>query len=177
LDKTAYFEYKDEQGNVQIKPVKYDFIHVVPPQEAPAFIKQSELSDNEGWLDVDQLTLQHKKYPNIFGLGDVINSPNAKTAAAARKQVYVVAVNLIAAKELRNLETKYDGYGACPLTVERGKVILAEFGFGGKLLPTFPLHPPVARRSSWFMKQLLMPWLYWNLMQKGIEWLAKPSRK
>jgi sulfide:quinone oxidoreductase len=177
LDKTAYFEYKDEQGNVQIKSVKYDFIHVVPPQEAPVFIKQSELSDNDGWLDVDQLTLQHKKYPNIFGLGDVINSPNAKTAAAARKQVYVVAENLIAAKELRNLETKYDGYGACPLTVERGKVILAEFGFGGKLLPTFPLHPPVARRSSWFMKQLLMPWLYWNLMQKGVEWLAKPSRK
>jgi sulfide:quinone oxidoreductase len=107
----------------------------------------------------------------------VINSPNAKTAAAARKQVYVVAENLIAAKELRNLDVKYDGYGACPLTVEKGKVVLAEFGFGGKLLPTFPLHPPVARRSSWFMKQLLMPWLYWNLMQKGIEWLAKPSRK
>jgi sulfide:quinone oxidoreductase len=176
-NQTAWFEYKDDQDNIKIKKVKFDFIHVVPPQEAPEFIKNSKLSDDAGWLDVDQLTLQHKRYPNIFGLGDVINSPNAKTAAAARKQVYVVAENLIAAKELRNLDVKYDGYGACPLTVEKGKVVLAEFGFGGKLLPTFPLHPPVARRSSWFMKQLLMPWLYWNLMQKGIEWLAKPSRK
>lgn len=175
--KTAWFEFKDQDDKIQIKQVKFDFIHVVPPQEAPEFIRNSKLCDDAGWLDVDQLTLQHKKYPNIFGLGDVINSPNAKTAAAARKQVFVVAENLIAAKELRGLDVKYDGYGACPLTVEKGKVVLAEFGFGGKLLPTFPLHPPVARRSSWYMKQLLMPWLYWNLMQKGIEWLAKPSRR
>jgi sulfide:quinone oxidoreductase len=32
----------------------------------------------------------------------------------------------------------YDGYGSCPLTVERGKIVLAEFGYGGKLLPSFP---------------------------------------
>jgi hypothetical protein len=39
------------------------------------------------------------------------------------------------------LPLKYDGYGSCPLTVEKGKVVLAEFGYGGKLLPTFPLDP------------------------------------
>jgi sulfide:quinone oxidoreductase len=32
----------------------------------------------------------------------------------------------------------YDGYGSCPLTVERGKIVLAEFGYGGTLLPSFP---------------------------------------
>jgi sulfide:quinone oxidoreductase len=32
----------------------------------------------------------------------------------------------------------YNGYGSCPLTVERGKIVLAEFGYGGKLLPSFP---------------------------------------
>ncbi len=31
----------------------------------------------------------------------------------------------------------YDGYGSCPLTVERGKIVLAEFGYGGKRLPSF----------------------------------------
>jgi hypothetical protein len=35
----------------------------------------------------------------------------------------------------------YDGYGSCPLTVERGKIVLAEFGYGGKLLPSFPGFP------------------------------------
>jgi len=175
-NKVAYFESKKEDGSVDRIKKDFDMLHVVPPQKAPTFVKESNLSDDAGWLDVNQVTLQHKKYPNIFGVGDVINSPNAKTAAAARKQIVVVANNLIASKELREMTTKYDGYGACPLTVEYGKVVLAEFGFGGRLLPTFPLNPTVARRFSWFLKAVVMPWLYWNLMLKGIEWLAKPKQ-
>jgi len=175
-NKVAYFESKKEDGSVDRVKKDFDMLHVVPPQKAPTFVRDSNLSDDAGWLDVNQVTLQHKRYPNIFGVGDVINSPNAKTAAAARKQIVVVANNLIASKELREMTIKYDGYGACPLTVEHGKVVLAEFGFGGRLLPTFPLNPPVARRFSWFLKVAVMPWLYWNLMLKGIEWLAKPKQ-
>ena len=68
----------------------------------------------------------------------------------------------------------YDGYGSCPLTVERGKIVLAEFGFGGKLLPTFPLDPAKPRKMAWHLKKTILPWLYWNGMLKGREWLAKP---
>jgi sulfide:quinone oxidoreductase len=68
----------------------------------------------------------------------------------------------------------YDGYGSCPLTVERGRIVLAEFGYGGKLLPTFPLDPTVPRRSAWFLKARMLPWIYWNGMLKGREWLARP---
>ena len=53
------------------------------------------LADAAGWLDVDQATLRHKRFPGIFGLGDACNAPNAKTAAAARKQAPVVAHNLL----------------------------------------------------------------------------------
>jgi len=62
----------------------------------------------------------------------------------------VVAENLLAHMDGQELPTRYDGYGSCPLTVEKGKIVLAEFGFGGKLLPTFPLDPTVPRRSAWF---------------------------
>jgi sulfide:quinone oxidoreductase len=50
-----------------------------------------------------------------------------------------VADNLLSMLDGRPMTGVYDGYGACPLTVERGRVVLAEFGYGGKLLPTFPL--------------------------------------
>ena len=62
-------------------------IHVCPPQKAPDFVATSPLADAGGWLDVDQFSLQHKKYANVWGLGDVMNTPNAKTMAAVRKQV------------------------------------------------------------------------------------------
>ncbi len=61
----------------------FDMIHVTPPQTAPDFIRVSPLADAAGWVDVDQQTLRHRTYANIWSLGDVMNAPNAKTAAAA----------------------------------------------------------------------------------------------
>jgi len=54
---------------------------------APAFIAQSGLAGAGGWMDVNKYTLQHVKYPNVFGLGDCTNTPNGKTAAAITSQV------------------------------------------------------------------------------------------
>lgn len=174
--KTAWCEVKDADGNVSRVAKTFDLLHVVPPQVAPDFIAQSPLADAGGWCEVDPHSLQHPRYPEVFALGDVCGTSNAKTAAAVRKQVVVVAQNLLAARRQQPLPLKYDGYGSCPLTVEKGKVILAEFGYGGKLLPTFPLDPTVARRSAWWLKATLLPWFYWHGMLKGREWLTRLSR-
>lgn len=173
--KIAFFDVKDSEGNVTRVEKPFDMLHVTPPQAAPDFIRQSPLADAAGFCEVNPKTLQHVRYANIFSLGDACSSPNAKTAAAARKQVVIVAENILAAREGRELPDVYDGYGACPLTVENGKVILAEFGFGGKLMPTFPLNPVVPRRFAWLLKTKLFPWLYWNGMLKGREWLTRSA--
>lgn len=173
--KKAWFNVKDQDGNMTRVEKSFDMLHVVPPQCAPDFIQQSQLANADGWLEVNQTTLQHTRYPNIFGVGDVLSSPNAKTVAAARQQVVIVARNLLAQRAGKALPAVYDGYGACPLTVEKGKIVLAEFGFGGKLLPTFPLNPLIPRRAAWVLKKTILPWVYWHLMLKGREWLAKPG--
>ncbi|QDH66296.1 FAD/NAD(P)-binding oxidoreductase [Pseudomonas azotoformans] len=172
----AWFEVKDAEGNVTVEEKSFDLLHVVPPQVAPDFIRHSPLADAAGWCEVNPHSLQHLRYPHIFGLGDVCGTTNAKTAAAVRKQIVVVAENLLALRKQAPLPLKYDGYGSCPLTVEKGKVVLAEFGYGGKLLPTFPLDPTRARRSMWFLKATLLPWFYWNGMLKGREWLTRLSK-
>ncbi|AZE67984.1 sulfide:quinone oxidoreductase [Pseudomonas synxantha] len=172
----AWFEVKDAEGKVNVEEKTFDMLHVVPPQLAPDFIRQSPLADAAGWCEVNPHSLQHLRYPHIFGLGDVCGTSNAKTAAAVRKQIVVVAENLLALRKQAPLPLKYDGYGSCPLTVEKGKVVLAEFGYGGKLLPTFPLDPTRARRSMWFLKATLLPWFYWNGMLKGREWLTRLSK-
>ncbi|MBC3777675.1 FAD/NAD(P)-binding oxidoreductase [Pseudomonas sp. SWRI99] len=174
--KTAWFEVKDTDGNVSRIAKTFDLLHVVPPQVSPDFIAQSPLADTAGWCEVDPHSLQHLRYPEVFALGDICGTSNAKTAAAVRKQVVVVAQNLLALRKQQPLPLKYDGYGSCPLTVEKGKVILAEFGYGGKLLPTFALDPTVPRRSAWWLKATLLPWFYWNGMLKGREWLTRVSK-
>ncbi|HZG32061.1 MAG TPA: pyridine nucleotide-disulfide oxidoreductase, partial [Sphingopyxis sp.] len=108
---------------------------------------------------------------------DVAATTNAKTAAAARKQAPVVALNALAALDGAPPVAAYDGYGSCPLTVEAGRIVLAEFGYGGKLLPTFPkwlIEGTRPSRLSWLLKEKILPPVYWHGMLRGREWLAAP---
>ncbi|MYM39412.1 bifunctional protein tyrosine phosphatase family protein/NAD(P)/FAD-dependent oxidoreductase [Duganella qianjiadongensis] len=174
----ATFRCTGANGVEQLVERPFDLLHVVPPQVAPDFIRVSSLADAAGWVNVDQATLRHKNWPNIYALGDVANTPNAKTAAAARKQAPVVAHNLLAAMGKAEGSAQYDGYGSCPLTVERGKIVLAEFTYGGKLAPSFPrwlLDGTRPSRLAWLLKERILPPLYWKGMLKGREWLAKPE--
>jgi sulfide:quinone oxidoreductase len=174
-NKKAWFDVKQEDGSVKRVEKSFDMLHVVPPQCAPDFIRSSPLANAGGWVDVNQETLRHARFENIFALGDVASTPNAKTAAAVRKQAPIVAENVLCAMDNNVPHAVYDGYGACPLTVERGKVILAEFGYNGKLLPTFPLDGTKPRRSAWWLKAYLLPKVYWDYMLRGKETLAKPN--
>lgn len=176
--KRAWFKQLNGENSAVIE-TDFDMIHVVPPQQAPDFIRASNLVDQAGWVSVDQHTLQHTQYPHIFALGDVMNAPNAKTAAAARKQAPIVAVNVLEYLQGSANFAQYDGYGSCPLTVERGKIVLAEFGYGGKLLPSFPkwlLNGEQPTRLAWLLKEQILPPMYWDGMLKGHEWMVKPKR-
>jgi sulfide:quinone oxidoreductase len=175
--KIAYFKSANEEDS-ELVAEEFDMIHVCPPQKAPDFVANSALAGDGGWMDVDQFTLRHKKFENIWGLGDVLNTPNAKTMAAVRQQVPVVAQNIYDVMAGREAGKGYDGYGSCPLTVENGKIVLAEFGYGGKLLPTFPswlLEGTKPTRLAWILKADLLPPIYWHAMLKGREWLAAPK--
>ncbi len=174
----AVFSRSLADGTKERVTLEFDMLHAVPPQKAPDFIRVSPLADAAGWVDVDPATMRHKKHANIFALGDVGNTSNAKTAAAARKQAPVVAHNLLVTRGALKTDARYDGYGSCPLTVERGKIVLAEFGYGGKLAPSFPKWLIDGTRPSalaWYLKERVLPPLYWNAMLKGREWLAQPE--
>jgi sulfide:quinone oxidoreductase len=177
--KRAVFEVNKPDSERDTVEVDFDMIHVCPPQTAPDFVRVSPLADAAGWVDVDQSTLRHKSYDNIWSLGDVMNAPNAKTAAAARKQAPTVAGNIVADIAGRSAVAQYDGYGSCPLTVERGKIVLAEFGYGGALKPSFPrflIDGTQPSRMAWFLKESLLPPIYWKAMLRGKEWMARPEK-
>ena len=56
--------------------------------------------------------------------------------------------------------------------------VLAEFGYGGVLKPSFPkaiLDGTRPSRAAWFLKEKMLPPIYWKAMLRGKEWLAKPE--
>jgi hypothetical protein len=69
--------------------------------------------------------------------------------------------------------------GSCLLTLERGKIVLAEFGYDGTMLPSFPkflVDSTKPERAACFLKQKMLPPTYWKGMLKGREWMAKPEK-
>ena len=55
--------------------------------------------------------------------------------------------------------------------------MLAEFGYGGKLLPSFPnwlIDGTRPSRLSWLLKDTILPPIYWPGMLKGREWMVTP---
>lgn len=152
----------------------FDMLHLAPPQSAPKFIKNSALANEGGWLNVDTATLQHKKFINVFGLGDVAALPTAKTGAAIRKQVPVVVENVL--RTLDNLGVSshiYNGYSSCPLVTGYGKMVLAEFDYSNTFTPDPKLKQMLVFNSDkehwrlWMLKKYILPDLYWNKMMKG----------
>ncbi|HXS06319.1 MAG TPA: FAD/NAD(P)-binding oxidoreductase [Rhizomicrobium sp.] len=172
--KTATFEIVSGDKQGERVAVPFDMLHVSPPQSPPEAIKSSPLANAAGFVDVNQNSMQHVRYPDIFALGDVASTPNSKTAAAVRKQAPVVVRNLLRLMRGEMAEAGYDGYASCPLTTANGKAIIAEFIYGGKVTPTLPILDPGKQRwLSWWIKTSFLPVLYWNYMLKGHEWFPK----
>ena len=162
--KEAIFRHLDEKKEVVMK---YDLLHVVPPQSAPDVVKRSPLADAAGWAEADKYTLQHPRFPEVFALGDNSSLPTSRTGAAVRKQAPVLALNLLSFRAGKPLEERYDGYASCPLVTGYGKLIMAEFGYDGVTMETFPFDQTVERFSMYMLKAYGLPELYWNGMLRG----------
>ena len=157
--------------------INYDMLHLAPPMSAPRWFQSTKLANaegpNKGWMEIDKYTLQHKRYSNVFGVGDVTDLPTARTGAGVRKQAPVVVtniINLIKGQPISDM--KYSGYASCPLVTSYHTMLLAEFGYDGVRM-TDPMLPnwltAKERWTMWIMKRYGLSFLYWNLMRRGIR--------
>lgn len=160
----------DGDAATRTETVGFDLLHFVPPQRAPDVIADSPLAgpgNPFGYVDVDHYTLRHRRFPNVFALGDVADLPTSKTGAAIRKQAPVAVRNLLADKDA-DPPGRYDGYTSCPLVTARDKMLLAEFDYDLRPAPSLPfLDTTKERRDMWLLKRYGLPALYWHGMLKG----------
>ena len=163
--------FKSVGGGGSAFTLPYDVAHVVPHQSAPDWVKASPLATDDltGYVEVDKHTHQHVRYDNIYALGDAGSTPNSKTGAAIRKQAPVVVANILTQLDGKDPSASYHGYSSCPLTTSSHHMLLAEFDYSGEAAPSIPLIDTTKpRRDMWYLKKYGLPFLYWNLMLKGL---------
>ncbi|PFH54390.1 hypothetical protein AMATHDRAFT_135261 [Amanita thiersii Skay4041] len=152
----------------------YSLLHVTPPMGPLDVIAKSPIADAAGWVQVNDGTLQHVKYDNIFSLGDCSSLPTSKTAAAITAQAPILTENIYSVMNTGKPDpTRYDGYTSCPLLTGYGELMLAEFKYGLKPKETFStiFDQAKSRRFFYHLKKDVFPWAYWNYMVKG-EWFG-----
>ncbi|XP_014025721.2 sulfide:quinone oxidoreductase, mitochondrial isoform X1 [Salmo salar] len=171
----AVFENLDNPGETKV--LEYEMLHVTPPMGPNPVVKGSLLADEAGWLDINKETLQHNKYPNVFGIGDCTNLPTSKTAAAVAAQSSILDRTISKVLKNEKPDRKYDGYTSCPLVTNYNTVILAEFDYSGQPLETFPIDQSKERWTMYHMKADVMPHLYWHGLLKGFWGGPGPYRK
>lgn len=149
----------------------WDFIHVVPPMSAIPSVRNSALADTsdfKGYLEVDQYSLQHKRYPNVFGLGDTVGTPVGKTAASVKAQLSVVAKNLTALIRGEEMPASWDGYTSCPMVLDLSHAMLWEFDFSMQPVTALPFQvvDPLAKsKLAWVMERSLLKPVYIAMLE------------
>ena len=157
----------DDDGEL----LTYDLLHAVPPQVAPDWLQATGLTragDPGGFVDVDPETLRHRRYPDIWSLGDAAGTKNFKSGAALRKQTMVLAKNLKALYRGKEPQQKFNHYSATPFTVSRSTVVFAEFDHLRQPKPSIPwLGIMKEHRATWVLERNILPRVYWHLILKG----------
>ncbi|MER2606314.1 MAG: FAD/NAD(P)-binding oxidoreductase [Siculibacillus sp.] len=162
--------YKTPEGTAEIK---YDFCAVVPPMKAPLAVKNSPLPwttgawVDEGWMEVDKSSLRHKRFPNVFAVGDIAGVPKGKTAASVKWQVPVAVDHLVASIEGKTSSSVYGGYTSCPLITRIGQAMLVEFDYDNNLVPSFPgvIAPLEELWITWVMKTVALKPTYLAMLR------------
>lgn len=181
--RTAFYRIPESRalapdGTVTVTPARtetigFDFTNVIPPQRAPQVVRDSGLSwadkwVDQGWIEVDQGSLRHLRYPNVFGVGDINGVPKGKTAASVKWQIPVVEDHLVADIAGGEGTAVYNGYTSCPMITKIGRAMLVEFDYKNNLTPSFPgvIAPLEELWISWLMKEIALKPTY-NAMLRG----------
>jgi sulfide:quinone oxidoreductase len=87
---------------------------------------KSGLTDNNGWIEVEESTLQHKRFNNIFAVGDAAGTSVLKTGAAIVDQVKTVVDAVRSIDEGKKPTVTYEGYGCDTILCTKKKSVLFE---------------------------------------------------
>ncbi len=144
------------------------YAHVVPPYRAPSWVAESDLagSTEAGLVDVDQLTMRHRRHPAVWSLGDVADLGTRPSGGGLRKQVEVLSHNITT--DGTEPAQHYDGYTVMPITTSKRRLMLVEVDRDGRPAPSVPFPDLVKPRMlTWYADRYGLPLTYFKRILRG----------
>lgn len=156
------------------RELDFDMAVVVPLHVGAGFVASSDGLGNElGFVVADQHTLQAKVRPNIFVIGDAIDSPASKAGSVAHFEGPVLTRNVTRLLAGDPLDATFDGHTNCFIESGFGKALLIDYNFQVEPVPGhypgrfgFPL---LQESRLNHLGKRAFEQFYWHLLLPGRE--------
>lgn len=156
------------------REIPFDLLVAIPVNKGANLVGESELGDDDlHYAETDKETLQSKKHPNIFVLGDATDLPASKAGAVAHFEGEILTQNIMDFLAGKPLSARFDGHSNCFIETGYGKASVIDFNYDVQPLPgKFPIPGigplsllGVTRINHW--GKLAFKWAYWNMLLRG----------
>jgi sulfide:quinone oxidoreductase len=155
------------------KEIGYDLVVTVPVNKGAEVIGRSGMGDELNYVETDKLTLQSRKWPNVWVVGDAADIPTAKAGSVAHFMADALVENLWHHMRGEPLPAQFDGHANCFIESGFNRALLIDYSYAAEPLPgAFPLPGigpfPLLKESvvnHW--GKLQFRWLYWHLLLPG----------
>jgi sulfide:quinone oxidoreductase len=156
------------------REIPFDLFVTIPVNGGAEVIGRSGMGNDLDFVPTDKFTLQSKKWPNIWVMGDAADIPASKAGAVVHFQLEVVVENILAHMAGRELHAQFDGHASCYIETGFNKALLIDFDYNTEPLPGhYPI--PGIGPFSLLSESVINHWgklgfrfMYWNLMMRGL---------
>ena len=155
--------------------VGYDLLVTTPVNKGADVIARSGMGNELNYVAVDKNTLQSKKWPNVWALGDATDAPASKAGSVVHFEGDTLVENLLRHMHGAEPLPSFDGHSNCFIESGYGKAFLIDFNYETEPLPgAFPL-PGLGPLSlleesplnHW--AKMMFRWMYWNMFLPGLD--------
>lgn len=155
------------------KSIPFDILVTVPTNKGNDVIERSGMGDELNFIPTDKGTLQSKKYPDVFVIGDATNVPTSKAGSVVHFEAEVLTENILNYAKGKSMTEQFDGHANCFIETGGGKALLIDFNYDHEpVTGTFPIPgvgPLRLLKESRFNHygKLAFKWVYWNMLLKA----------
>ncbi len=122
------------------KSTPYDLLVTIPTNKGSNVIERSGMGDELNFVPTDKGTLQSKKYPDVFVIGDATNVPTSKAGSVVHFEAEILTENILSYIKGQKLEQEFDGHANCFIETGGGKALLIDFNYDHEpVTGTFPI--------------------------------------
>lgn len=135
----------------------FDLLLGVAPHRAPKIVRESGLTGESGWIEVNPRTLE-TQFPGVYAIGDVTavmmanGKPLPKAGVFAEAEGRVVAERIAASINGKESDAVFEGRGGCFLEVGGGQAMIVQGHFLAEGKPDVSL----TDASETFMQEKIM---------------------